>query len=388
MNKISQDPPFTATFKNFKASLSVASPGRINLIGEHTDYNLGFVLPTAIDKKIYLEFSENHSDTCNIYSRNLEELLQFDLRDLKVSETSWHNYILGVVSEIGKLGKNVKGFNCILNSEVPFGAGVSSSAALECGLATGLNELFNLGLSKDEIVELSMRAEHNFVGTKCGIMDQFASVMSRKDSLIFLDCKNLEADFIPADFKDCKILLLNTMVSHQLAESEYNTRRKQCEEVVKTVQKNYPEVTSLRDVSLSQLQEFSSELSEVLLRRASYVIEENIRVEKAVEAMKAGDLTEFGKLMYQSHAGLSSKYEVSCPELDFLVDFSKDHPYVYGSRMMGGGFGGCTINVIEESKIEEYVTEVSKTYFDRFGIDLKAYSVLPSEGTTVTKNSL
>lgn len=375
-------------FKDFQSSLSIASPGRINLIGEHTDYNQGFVLPTAIDRKIYFEFAENRSENiCNVYSQNLQEYLQIDLRKVEKSETSWHNYILGVVFEIQQLGKTFKGFDCTINSEVPSGAGVSSSAALECGLATGLNELFDLKLSKDQIVSLSMRAEHNFVGTKCGIMDQFASVMSKKDSLIFLDCQSLEANFIPANFKSCKLLLLNTMVSHNLADSEYNTRRTQCEQAVKAIREEYPEVSSLRDVSIQQLQKLKLELPEVLYKRASYVIEENQRVKAAVHAMKEGDLKTFGELMYGSHQGLSSKYEVSCPELDFLVNFSKEKPYIYGSRMMGGGFGGCTISIIEEDEIETYVSMVSKAYKEQFNIDLKAFPVLPSEGTTITKNA-
>ena len=378
-----QDSQLPKAFESFRSSLSVASPGRINLIGEHTDYNDGFVLPTAIDKRIYLEFSKNSSDNiCNVYSRDLQAHLQFDLQEVKISSTGWHNYVLGVISEIQKKRKILNGFDCIMHSDLPFGAGLSSSAALECGMASGLNELFGLGLSKTEIVELSMLAEHSFVGTKCGIMDQFASVMSRESKFIFLDCRSLEADYIPADLGDHRILLLNSMVSHQLAESEYNLRRQQCEETVKLIRKRFPEVSSLRDVSLQQLADCSSTLPETLLKRATYVIEENLRVEAAVEALKAGDLAGFGKLMYGSHEGLRSQYEVSCPEIDFLVDFAKIKG-IPGARMMGGGFGGCTINLIRKDDVDQFVKEVTKAYFEKYNVELKEIRVLPSQGTTV-----
>lgn len=236
-----------------------------------------------------------------------------------------------------------------------------------------------------EIVRLSQAAENNFVGSNCGIMDQFASVMSKEGHLIMLDCQSLEAEYIPTDFKNCKILLLNTNVTHNLAESGYNTRRRECEEAVKNIQQKYPEVNSLRDVTHTMLEEFRNDLPEKNYQRSLFVLNENERVLKAAEAIKSGDLVSFGNLMYQSHEGLQHNYEVSCPELDFLVDFSRDKDFIYGSRMMGGGFGGCSINIIEEENLQAYIEEVSEAYFNKFNIQLDAISVFPSQGTSINQ---
>lgn len=376
-----------ASFRNFKPQFTVHAPGRINIIGEHTDYNDGFVLPTAINKKIKLQFSANGSaSVCNIYSKTYNTYFSFDLQKISRSEHMWENYILGVVNEIQKRGKNPEGFDCIIDSDLPVGAGISSSAALECGIAFGLNELFNLGLSRQTIAELSRDAEHHYVGTKCGIMDQFASVLSREDHLILLDCRSLEATYVPANFEGHKLVLLNTKVSHSLAASEYNTRRKECEEVINYIQKRYPEVNSLRDVDLQRLQEFKNELSEVLYKRARFIISENNRVLKAVEALKSDDLDHLGLLMYASHKGLRDNYEVSCKELDFLVEFSTNFEAVKGARMMGGGFGGCTINLIEEEAIDDFVQKATEAYGKKFNIEPEVIIVTPQQGTYITKN--
>lgn len=367
------------------AWIRVESPGRINLIGEHTDYNRGFVLPTAIDKKIFFEMRANgEAKTCTVFSETYNSRLEFDLDILKKSSSTWKNYILGVVNEIQKRGKILGGFECRLKSELPIGAGISSSAALECGLATGLNALFDLGFSKFEIVQLSQAAENNFVGSQCGIMDQYASVMSKKGHLILLDCLDLEAQYIPADFGSCKILLVNTLVSHSLAEGEYNTRRAECEAALEIIQQKNPEVKTLRDVDLRMLKLSGGQLSETQFNRVLYVLGENSRVIGASNYLKAGELKKFGELMYQSHYGLRDLYEVSCKELDFLVNYAEDKEYVYGSRMMGGGFGGCTINLIEEDKIRSFEEEVTAAYEKEFQITPEFITVVPGEGTLVT----
>ncbi|WP_081209827.1 galactokinase [Salegentibacter sediminis] len=374
-------------FKDFKVQVEIESPGRINLIGEHTDYNQGFVMPTAIDKKIYFKLGKNNSASlCRIYSETYNSSFQLNLQKITKSKNPWENYILGVVNEIQQLGKQLSGFDCVLKSELPIGAGISSSAALECGLASGLNELFELKLSKIDIIKLAQRAEHNFVGSNCGIMDQYASVMSRKDHLILLDCESLDAEYIPADFRNCKILLLNTRVSHSLADSKYNSRRQECEEGVRIIAKTHPEVKSLRDIDEQMLENSKDKLPGKIYERCSYVIEENKRVQKAAEAIKNGNVTEFGNLMYASHDELQHKYEVSCAELDFLVDFSRDKEFIYGARMMGGGFGGCTINLIETDKIDKFIEEADKAYFGKFGINPEPIIVEADAGTIITRN--
>lgn len=370
------------TFRNFQKTLSVRSPGRINMIGEHTDYNEGFVLPTAINRTIDLHFTTNGSPfLCNVFSRTYDTGFSFDLRKITKSRHSWENYILGVVEEIRKRGRTIQGFDCIIESNLPVGAGISSSAALEGGIAFGLNELFDLNLDRTTMAELSRDAEHHYVGTKCGIMDQYASILSKTRHLILLDCQSLRATYVPANFQGHQIILLNTMVSHSLADSEYNTRRQECEEVVALVAEKFPEVNTLRDVSSEVLSQFRKKIPNTLLKRASFVIQENARVLKAVEAVKQGDLISFGSLMYQSHSGLRNNYEVSCRELDFLVDLATKFKAVKGARMMGGGFGGCTINLVEEDFADDFIFKASEAYEKEFKITPEAIRVSPAEGT-------
>lgn len=372
--------------ENFNPELTVDSPGRINIIGEHVDYNMGYVLPTAIEKKIIFKFQKNGSDKiCHVYSKGYDTGFELSLDKLEKSKIEWENYILGVLNEISKRTDKLKGFDCTLESHVPIGSGVSSSAALECGLAFGLNEMFDLGLTKMDIVELSQAAEHTYAGTKCGIMDQFASVMSKEGHVILLDCESLDYSYIPIQIKPYKIVLLNTNVSHNLASGEYNVRRAQCEEGVAVLQKKYPKVKSLRNATMDMLNDVRIELDETVYNRCSYIIQEKIRVLEAVEALKANNLKRVGELLYETHDGLSKMYEVSCPELDFLVEFSKKYDSVLGARMMGGGFGGCTINLVHEDAIEEFVKAASAAYEKECNLKLTWFEASPSEGTSIVK---
>jgi len=368
--------------QNFESELTVESPGRVNLIGEHTDYNMGFVLPTAIEKKIIFELRKNDSrNRCQVYSKTYDTGFVIDLDAIEKSAVEWENYILGVLNEISKRTNKLGGFDCTIVSNLPTGSGLSSSAALECGLAYGLNELFDLGLSKWEIVKLSQTAEHTYVGTQCGIMDQFASVMSEEGYVLLLDCRSLEYRPIPIHFDSYKLILLNTKVSHNLASSEYNTRKKECEEGVAEIKKDFPEIDSLRDVSVDMLNGVKNRISDIVFNRCSFIIAENERVHKMAKALTENNLELVGEILYEAHDGISTLYEVSCPESDFLVDFSKSNSNVLGARQTGGGFGGCTLNIVHEDAVDEFVSAASKAYKERFNIDLESFEVRPSKGT-------
>ena len=377
-----------SVFHDFEPEIQVSSPGRINLIGEHTDYNNGFVFPAAIDKQIVFSLKRNGNLTaCKVYSADFDKLLEFDLNSVGPSAEEWENYLLGVIHEIQKLDKKLRGFDCVLTSDLPIGAGVSSSAAMECGLAFGLNELFDLGLSKRDIVFLSQRAEHNFVGTRCGIMDQYASVMSKEGHALLLDCQSVTHRCIPIDLSPYTLLLLNTRVSHNLASGEYNSRRADCFEGVELLnQKTGMKLSTLRDLSLEELKAHRDLLPPLIYRRCLYVLQENQRVLNAAKALSDNDLDKFGLLLYESHEGLQREYQVSCDELDFLVDFSRDKTYVLGARMMGGGFGGCTLNLVRYDHLQDYITEASQAYKARFDIELQAIPVSPAPGTHLLNN--
>ncbi|SHI99905.1 galactokinase [Pseudozobellia thermophila] len=367
---------------DFIPELKVVSPGRINLIGEHTDYNMGYVLPTAIEKNITFGFRKNGSDTkCGVYSKTFDTGFEIDLNGIARSGVEWENYILGVLNEISKRTDKLRGFDCILESNLPTGSGLSSSAALECGLAYGLNELFDLGLTKLELVQLSQTAEHTYAGTQCGIMDQYASVMSRENHLILLDCLTLEAQYIPIDLDPYKIILLNTKVSHNLATSEYNVRKRECEQGVSLVKEKFPEVDSLRDVTGDMLKACKDGMPDKIFKRCAFIVAENARVLQMADAFKAGDHAKVGQLLYEAHQGISELYEVSCAESDFLVDFSKSYPSVLGARQTGGGFGGCTLNIVHRDAVAEFVEAATHAYEEKFGIVLEPYEVEPCGGT-------
>lgn len=365
------------------AQLLAKSPGRINIIGEHTDYNEGFVLPTAIDKAIYVAVGKREDAIIRLYAEDFGEYFETDTAAIKPSPVGWANYILGVVNQIQERGKIVGGFDLYLDGDVPLGAGLSSSAAVECATGFVLNELFDFGFDRTEIAKIGQLAEHTFAGVKCGIMDQFASVLSKKGHVIKLDCRDLSYEYVPLDLGEYEIVLLNTNVKHSLASSAYNDRRASCEEGVAWVAEKYSHVRSLRDVTISMLDELVKARNEDTYRKCRYVIEENARLHLACDALREGDILELGQQMFAAHTALSKDYEVSCPELDFLVDEAKALEDVVGARMMGGGFGGCTINIVRKGSGSAIATQLAPRYRERFGLDLDVIFVQADGGSTL-----
>lgn len=367
---------------NREPSLLVRAPGRINLIGEHTDYNEGFVLPAAIDKEIVFAIGLSQNENFHLCAYDLNEEFTFTSNKLKVTkEKSWANYLIGVIAQFEKKGYKVPTLQVSYGGNVPLGAGLSSSAAVECGIAFAINELIEAGLEKKDLAFIAQKAEHEFAGVQCGIMDQFASVMGKKEHVIRLDCKTLEYDYFPFPMDDYQIVLCDTQVKHSLASSEYNTRRKECETGVSVLKNHFPEINSLRDVNLDMLKKYEDEIDATVYKRCVYVVEENDRVLKGCDDLTSGDLVAFGKKMYASHEGLSKHYEVSCKELDFLVEQTKNKPSVLGARMMGGGFGGCTINLVKVDEMHKFEEEMKQAYQRKFNIQLKTYQVTIENGT-------
>ncbi len=363
--------------------LMVYSPGRINLIGEHVDYNNGFVMPAAIDKAIYLAIAKREDNIVNIASYDFGTSIQSSIDHLKKTPEDWPDYLLGVADEIQKLGKKIGGFDAMLTGEIPMGAGLSSSAAVECATAFGLNELFNLGLEKIQMVKLSQKAENNFVGVQCGIMDQFASMMGKKGQVIRLDCGSLEYKYFPFAIEGYKILLLDTQVKHSLASSEYNTRRQECEQGIKWIQEKHPEVKTLRNATMAMVDECIKEKDATVYKRCKFIVEEIERVQLAGIDLENGDMKAFGKKMLAAHEGLSKLYEVSCMELDYIVEHIKNNRAVLGCRMMGGGFGGCVISLVKDEAIDDLVADLKPAYKAATGLDMKNYVANIGDGTGV-----
>jgi galactokinase len=359
--------------------LIVTSPGRINLIGEHTDYNNGFVLPAAIDKKIIYAIALNGTQQCNAFAAFNQQQVSFDLRDVKPTP-GWINYLMGVVNQLQQQGFPVTGFDCVIDGDIPIGAGMSSSAAVEGGLVVALDQLMGYGLTRMQMARIGQLAEHTFPGVQCGIMDQFANLHGKKAQVMLLDCRSLEYTYYPFEFPDYKVVLCNSMVHHSLASSEYNTRRNQCEAGVKAIKSIYPQVQSLRDADMTMLEAVRNNITTVVYQRCAYVIAEIERVPQACALLQQGNLSRFGELMYATHEGLSKLYEVSCPELDYLVALARQRPEVAGARMMGGGFGGCTINLVKASQVEAYTAFIQNTYQQQFGRIPEVYVTTIEEG--------
>ena len=391
---------------NHNPALVVKSPGRINLIGEHTDYNHGFVLPAAIDKYIEVAIGKRTDGAIHMVALDLGETIILPIHKLTPHATQWVNYIIGVVDQVFNKSQSANnnfigtqntltnteittavndtnlsgGFSICIQGNIPLGAGLSSSAAVECAVLFAINELYGLSLSRMQMALMAQAAEHRFAGVKCGIMDMFASLHGQKNKAILLDCDSLAFTYYPIELNDYSIVLFDTQIKHALASSEYNTRRLECEQGLKIIQEKYPTVKTFRDISLEQVEECLASRIKVY-QRCKYVVEEIARVQLAVQDLAKGDMQAFGKKMFETHEGLSKLYEVSCPELDFLVEAVANNENVLGARMMGGGFGGCTINIIKKTAVEEITKALSAKYNQVMHKELSYYITSIEDGT-------
>ncbi|MCR5454622.1 MAG: galactokinase [Bacteroidales bacterium] len=363
--------------------LQLRAPGRINLIGEHTDYNDGFVLPCAVSHAIYFAMGKRSDGKVCLNSYDFNSYCEFDVHQKEAPKEQWASYLYGITQIIQQKGFEIGGFNCVFGGDVPVGAGMSSSAALESGMCLGISTLYNLNLDKMVMARIGQQSEHEYVGVKCGIMDQFASIFGKENHCVRLDCRSLEYEYNNLVLGDYIFVLTDSKVKHSLASSEYNTRREECATGIAAIQAVYPEVKALRDVTIEMLDAVKDKISPVVYNRCIYVIQEDARVIEACKQLNANNLQEFGQLLYGSHDGLSRLYQVSCKELDFLVEQTKNMDYVLGSRMMGGGFGGCTLSLIRKDKLEEYKSIVAPAYREAFGHDCAFYAATAEEGTAV-----
>ena len=377
---------FQNTFQHAPEKI-VLSPGRINIIGEHIDYNDGYVLPAAIDKIICFAFAKNNTKKSKIIAIDLDEEFEVDLTTtISLSKVVWTNYILGVIKQMQDNGFSFDGFNCVFSSNIPVGSGLSSSAALECGMIFGIKELFDLSIPKIDIALMGQKAEH-WVGINCGIMDQFSSVMGLENKVIKIDCKTLEYEYHNADFNDYSLILFDSNVKHSLFSSAYNTRREECEEGLSIIKSAFPQISSFRDCSERHVLQLRDKMTQNIFDRCHYVVKEINRVARAGEALDNGNIEELGKLLFETHDGLSKEYEVSCAELDFLVHLAKEDVDIIGSRLMGGGFGGCAITLVKKGREALVKTNFAKLYYDAFEIELKIYDVKIGNGTSLYTES-
>lgn len=355
----------------------VASPGRINLIGGHTDYNQGFVLPAAIDKYVFLAIQRSEKDHSTLISFDKNERFECKVEELQpIEKGGWRNYLTGVIAETQKLCGPLDNVNVIFGGTIPEGAGLSSSAGIENSLAFGLNELFDLKLSALTMAKISQKAEHNFVGVKCGIMDQYTSMLGVEDHLLFLDCRSVTSELIKFGNSDIEFLVVNSNVKHTLAEAAYNDRRESCERVAKTLNKK-----ALRDLSLMELERERSKLSPDDYRKALFIVEENMRVRKAVQSIQKGNYDQLGRYLFEAHQGAKELYEISCPELDYLISSAAKDPAAIGARIMGGGFGGCTVNMVYKNQSEAFQDRLKASYEAKFQKPCTIYKIKFSKGT-------
>jgi galactokinase len=363
-------------------TLLVRAPGRLNLIGEHTDYNDGLVLPGAIAQEVRFALRLNGTDQIRLRALDFDKGFEVAVADVAPLEHGhWANYQLGVVAGLQGHGAQIPGFDCAFGGDIPSGAGLSSSAAVECGVAWGLNELLGLGLDKMQLAHVAQKAEHEYAQVKSGIMDQFASLFGKAGQVVRLDCRSLDYAYFSLDTNTSRLVLCNSGVKHQLASSEYNKRREECQEGVRIMAQKNPAIKSLRDATLPDIEAAKAEMGDVVYRRCRYVVEENARVEAMTAHLAAGHpLEDVGELLYASHAGLRDDYEVSCPELDVLEELAHQAPGCYGARMMGGGFGGCTINLVAASEVDNFIGFMTKGYQDRLGLELETYVTTLADG--------
>ena len=366
-----------------KSPILVKSPGRVNLIGEHTDYNDGFVLLAAINRYAYFALKPNGLNNYRFYSYDFNQSFCTQVNSLEPNRERWVNNLLGVIDQMVADGKYISGFDCVFGGDVPIGAGMSSSAAIECGLAFALNHAYQFGYSHMELAKIAQQAEHKYAGVKCGIMDQFASPHGKANHVLQLDCQTLQFEPYELHMSHLSLILVNTGVKHSLASSEYTKRRAECAEGVEILNQYEPTITSIRDIKLDLMRIHKLEFSPKVWDRCTYVIEENERVLSACDALKTKDFAEFGKLMYQSHYGLKHKYEVSCPELDKLVNIAEGIDGVLGARMMGGGFGGCTINLVENACVDKFEQSIIANYKTPEGATPDIFKFTISNGTAI-----
>jgi galactokinase len=364
--------------------LIVRSPGRINIIGEHTDYNEGFVLPAAIDKAAYIGITLRDDDEIHLKALDFNESFSVKVADMQpVTSKSWPNYILGSAAQFIKRGIPLRGFNAVLVSDVPIGAGMSSSAAVECATVFALNEVLHTNLDKLTMVKMAQKAEHEYAGVMCGIMDQFASMMGKKDHVIKLDCRSLAHEYVPFKLEGIKVILLNTNVKHSLASTEYNTRRKECEQAVAWVRAHVLNVNSLRDVTEEMLDNYVLPNDELIDRRSRYVVQEIGRLLSGCEDLRQGNIQALGMKMFETHEALRNMYAVSCKELDWLVDRVRNNEAVIGARMMGGGFGGCTVNLVKEDAVDALIDTIKPAYEAAMNLPLTYYVASIENGTEI-----